>query len=165
MLDSINPLPFIETAIVPVHLPESASQILAVVSFVDISAGPSEDSVSMLFILEILSFVFITVASTFLPHSVALSQAIAKSSLKITSIGPVVLSIAIGLSAGVLAFIEISISKFLSALALFQARLEVPFIAIAIDPNMNSVPFCFSHSPLSDIAVSLHSPPHPRAVL
>lgn len=160
MLYPIEPLSFVITSIAPIHLTESTAQIFLIVSFVDITTSPSKNSVPVLFILQVLSFVLITVSSSFLPHAVPLPQTISEASFEVAAVSPIVLSVSIWFSTSVLSLVKIPICKFLCALSVFQASFEVSFITISIDPNMDSIAFCLPHSPLTNIAIAFHSSPH-----
>ena len=116
----------------------------------------------MFFILNILALIFITTSCTFLPHPMPLSQSYLEISLKVTSVWPKVLSIAIWFSFRILSFIEISICEFLGTLSVFQALFEVPLISVVVYPDMYSITICFSHPPFPDITISFHSFPHSR---
>lgn len=164
MLYPIKPFPFVITAVIPVHFSKIASEILFIVSFIDVAACPCKDTVSVFFILNILALVFVAISRTFFPHSVSLSQSVLETSLEITAVCPIILSISVGFPLAILPLVQIPICKLFCSLAVLQTGFEVAFITIAVYPDVNSIAFCFSHSPLADVTVSFNAAPHSRAV-
>jgi hypothetical protein len=164
MLYPIKPFSFVVTAVIPVHFSEIASEILFVVSFIDVAACPCKDTVSVFFILNILALVFVAVSRTFFPHPVSFSQSVPETSLEITAIGPIIFSISVGFPLAILSLVQISICKLFGPLAVLKAGFEVAFITIAVYPNVNSIAFRFSHSPFADVTVSFNAAPHSGAV-
>ncbi len=61
MLYSSMPLPFVNTAINPEHLSIALSQIINKVSFVKVARPPAELSISIFYILLVVTHVFITI--------------------------------------------------------------------------------------------------------
>lgn len=88
------PIPSIHASIDVQHLSESFPEIIHIMPFVDVSIGPSEDSIPLLFIIQPLSLVLIASSRAFLPHALAASQSIFEISFEKTARGPVILSIA-----------------------------------------------------------------------
>jgi hypothetical protein len=105
MLYPIQPFSFVVAAVVPVHLSEIAPEVLFVCSFIDVPACPCEYAISMLFILYILSLVFVAGPRAFFPHSVTLSQSVSKTPLEVTAVCPIILSVPVRFPFGVLSFV------------------------------------------------------------
>jgi len=160
MLDPIKPFSFVVTAVIPVHFSEIASEILFVVSFIDVAACPCKDTVSVFFILNILALVFVAVSRTFFPHSVSFPQSVPEASLKIAAIRPLIFSISVGFPLAILSLVQISICKLFGPLAVLKAGFEVAFITIAVYPDMNAIAFGLPHPPFADIAVPFDTAPH-----
>jgi len=160
MLYPIKPFSLVITTVIPVHLSKIASEILFVISFIDIAARPCKDTVSMFLVLHILSLVFVTISRTFFPHSVSFPQSVPEASLKIAAIRPIIFSVSMWLPLGILSLVQISTCELLGSLSVLQTGLEVAFITIAVYPDMNAIAFGLPHPPFADIAVPFDTAPH-----
>lgn len=160
MLYPSLPHSFVVASITPIHFSEASSQIVLIVSFINVATRPAEDTIPMLLVRNILSFIFIAVSCPFLPHSLSLSQSVLESSLEIASVRPIVLAVAIGLPSLVLPFVEVAIRKLFSSLPMFETLFEVTLVPISVYPSMDAVAVSLAHPPLAHIAVSLGALPH-----
>lgn len=73
VLYAVHPFSLVIASISPIHLSESTSKVIEVISLVYVSSCPCEDAISVFLVLHIFSLVFIAVPSAFLPHAVAFS--------------------------------------------------------------------------------------------
>ena len=118
ILDSSQPLSFVIAAITPKHLPILISQVLGIISFINISIRPCEDSIAVFFIVSVISLVFICVARSFLPNSLSLSHSIFKMPFEKAARCPVILSIPIWLAFRIGSFVKIAVRKLFNSLAI-----------------------------------------------
>jgi len=129
------PLSPVITAIHPVHLPKSVSEVCLVISFVDVAAGPGKNPIAPFLIVSVAPVV------------------------------PVVLPVARRLAIEIISLVYVSIRKTLNSLAVFEALLELPLIGIPVEPGVNAVSLWLAKSPFSLVGVAAMSPPHARTVL
>ena len=98
ILLSFFPFSFIVTAVSPKHLSVSFSYISLIVSFVDISVSPSIDPVTLFFIFDVGTLVFICLACTLFPDSTAVAKTVSEIAFVEAAVDPVVLSITVWFS-------------------------------------------------------------------
>ena len=159
------PIPSIDATIDVQHLSEALAEIVHIVPFVDVSIGPGEDSIALLFVIEPLALILVASSRTLLPHALPASQPVLEISFEKTAGRPVIFPITRWLSGLVHTFVRISVCESLNALSVLQAISELALVAVAIGPSVHSVTFRFSLLPLSDIRISLRPSPDSRTVL
>lgn len=149
------PVSSIHTSIDVHHLSEPLSEVIHIVPFVDIPISPGKDSITLLFIVEPLSFILVASSRSLLPHTLTASEPILEISFEKTARGPVIFSITRWLSGFVHSFVRISVCESLDTLAVLQAISELALVAISIGPSMHPITFGLSYLPLADVGISL----------
>lgn len=159
------PLSPVITAIHPVHLPKSISEVCLVISFVDVAAGPGKNPIAPFLIVSVAPVVPVAVTHALLPNSLTVAKTVDEVTLKIAPVVPVVLPVARRLAIEIISLVYVSIRKTLNSLAVFEALLELPLIGIPVEPGVNAVSLWLAKSPFSLVGVAAMSPPHARTVL
>jgi len=94
MLNTASPEASVSTAVCPDHFALALAFIVVILANISVTTFPLEDTLSVLLIVEILSFVGITamVSCLFLPLAMTVLETPYKLSCVITSISPFVLA-------------------------------------------------------------------------
>jgi len=128
------------TAIVPIHLTFTLSQIVLKTALICISIAPRKSTFSILFVL--CKTPLISVSFFVLPATFALSQTFTKFTFVYRAIFPFILTIAMRMSSMVRSFIWITIIEVLQTLAFFDEPAEMTWISSILYPDNGLCLWC-----------------------
>ena len=135
VLDSFHPFSCVGAAVSPFHFTLTVALVVLVVAAILVTASPFENTVAVLFVLHVGSFVGVRVLSLALsPFPVAMLQAILKLSNVRRPIVPYVLPIPVRLAVSVVSYVHISVSEHICAAAMLEATFPLPLVAISVLP-------------------------------
>lgn len=118
---AFDPLTFVYTAVVPVHLAVTVPQVKFIPSFVDVSRLPLENTVAMFGVPVELPFILVAIRPLiFLPLALAMSQTILEGPCVYGSIAPSVLTVTVWDSILILPLVLVTILKNVGALTMLQ---------------------------------------------
>ena len=150
VLDTLLPLSYVLGAVGPVHFSLSLSFIVDIVSYIDISTLPCEIAVTIFLIKHVHSFKSVTVSTLFLlPISFTVFMAFFEFSVIRATILPLILTISIRFSVSILSSVFITHRKHISSLAMFETVYPAPFKSITIFPLVNPVTIGLTIFPFS----------------
>lgn len=144
MLDAFLPLSYIDRAINPIHFTKAFSFTHLEFSLIDITAlTPSESTIPMSIIIEVLSFIGVACWIIFLAFPLALTmlEAFPEVSFVERTVVRYVLSVALKLSMLVVTYVDISVGEKFTSFTVLEKPFPFPFIAISVFVDVNAVPF------------------------
>ena len=162
MLDAPSPLAYVDRSIHPTHLSKAFPLIVLVLSFVSVSRLPHKHPYSMLLVLEVLSFVPVTVhfILLFSPLPSPVLESFLEISIVNGTICPHILSVTFKLPLLVVTYVHISIAEHVTAFAMFKTCSPLSLVLISIFPQVDSISICFGILPFAYIGVSIDTFPH-----
>jgi hypothetical protein len=179
LLDACLPRSHIGASISPLHDSVPVAFIFEVVATVDVACLPFEDTIAMLLVHEVFSFICVRFVLAepairrdshvlgvtkpawleLSPLSMTVLEPILKLSLVDRPIWPSILSCALWLAKDVLADVPIAVCKEVGTAAVSKIALPLALIAVTIAPDMDSVPLSLIVDPLADIWLTLNALP------
>jgi hypothetical protein len=149
-------LSFVTTAIRPYHLPKSSPVIAFKLSFIKITIRPNVKTYSFFLIVFILAIICLFI---FNPNSETISQAIQKGSFVYVTVLPKILTVSRWFSLEIVAKENIPIIKGFLSLTMLEILVELAFVTVPIDPNMNSIAISLAVLPFTKIRVPFYALP------
>ena len=144
MLNSFYPFSLIDTTVCPLHFSISIAFVVLVLSFVYVARGPDEHSVPVLFVSDIVPLVLVDAhALAAFPPALAVFESRLELAHVKRPIRPRVLSFAIRLAVVVLARVDVAVPKDVRALPVLQTLTPLAFVTIAVLPRVHSVSLRF----------------------
>lgn len=119
MLHPLLPGSPIIASIVPDHLTLTMTQIIKKLAFVNVARTPFENTIATFSVVLVHALVLVTTLDAFMPSTLAVSQTAFECSFEDAPVAPNVLTLAVGFTTFVLAFVCIAIRKFLNSVAMF----------------------------------------------
>jgi hypothetical protein len=121
----------------------------------------------MLHILEILPLIRVRIflGPGFFPHALPVLHSLLKHTTISVAVCPSVLPVPFSPAIAVLAKVDVTVSKYVRALAMSQTMPPFALVAVAVRPLMNTVTVSFVLNPLANIAVACMSLPNAITVL
>lgn len=170
MLDALAPLALVDTGISPPHLTVPIALILFVLAFVQVSTRPGEDTIALLLIHTIVSFVLVALlltstALTTFPFAFSMLETILKLTNVERAILPGILTFTIWLTVFVLTCVDISISKYVCSLSMLQALLPLALVPVPVLPGVHPVALRLRLPPLPYVGVVIQPTPDSIPVL
>jgi hypothetical protein len=119
VLNASTPLSLINASICPLHFSIAISFIVFIFTLVDITTGPSEDTIALFLVLTIIAFVLVTLGTFLaLPAAFAVLQAALKLADVERTVLPSVLPFPVRLTFLVLPNVYVTIGEDVSALTM-----------------------------------------------
>jgi hypothetical protein len=127
-LKTVDPLAFVEPSFCPINLSVAIADVSFVAAFIGCARGPDELTVSPLHIVAVVPLVFVGIAHSLLPESLALPATVEKVALEVASVEPVVAALSRGLPVLVVSSIHISVVKLFDSLPVSERFLKFSFV-------------------------------------
>lgn len=139
------------------------SLIIFIAASIDISRLPLESTDSVLFIISVFSFIHVAVllVCSFTPFSFAVLHPAFEITDVHRRVFPFVLAKPMRFAFLVCASVDITISKHIRALPMFQTVLPLALIPIAVFPLVDAVAVGFRLFPFSDVRITKDTSPDP----
>lgn len=121
ILNSCLPFSSIGRTIDPIHFTETFSFIIFVITFINVSTFPSKNTISILFVLKIFSFICITQSrsSILFPFSFSMFETFLELTYICTTVSPLILALSIWFSIYIGTRVRITVCKNICALTMF----------------------------------------------
>ena len=166
MLDAFDPLTLVHRTIRPFHFSMPVPFVLHIISFIPIPTFPGEHSLSVLLVIEVVSFVLVRIhVLALLPLPFPLFQPFHEVAQVRSSRLPPVLPVPLWTPESVLASEGVAIAEDVGASAVLEAVDPLALVLVPILPRVHSVALGFALLPLANVAVSVDTPPNPLPVL
>ena len=165
ILNPVLPLSPVITAIHPVHLSKSISEVRFVVSFVNIATRPCKHAIAPFLIISVASVVSVAVTHSLLPNPLTVAKTVDEVAFKIAPVMPIVLAVARRLPIEVISLVYVAIRKAFDSFAVLETFPELALIGIPVEPSVNSISLWLAKPPFSFVGVAAMAPPHARTVL
>jgi hypothetical protein len=151
VLDTHFPFSFVDRGVNPVHLTVTLSIVVDVVSVVDVSALPGKVSDAILFIELVVAFKLVALDYVFslAPLPVAVLHALLELARIDASILPLVDSLPLWFSKGIVSLVYVSIGKAISSLPMLEAVDPASFELVSVLPLMHAIAISLAVLPLT----------------